>query len=385
VWQGRAGERQWIWQADFGQARALGSILQVQGSHPFVSRNVPSHYLWEGSADGVRWEVLPGTEVLGERRLFRIHRLVRAVPVRFVRLRVESAGEEFPVLREVEFYGSRRARIRFPEWVVAVNTTHDRTLPGHGQEFIPLARAAAGASRLEAQQVWVGEFDEAFLGVEPQPLCGFLSGNFKDWCEVNREAWRGPQGVLAAGRLPLWASCGGAQGLAILAETGVDRPWDCPHCRVATSPRLPIYTHIGHAGSAPCGDYSACVFERGPTWIRREREDPVFRGLPTEFQAMQSHCGQVEWPPRGWVRIATAGPGGLTRTQCLRVKGRPIYAAQFHIEMAGTPETSARLMANFLAEARRWGGYRESARRLKLPSSSRASGGGAPATPGGPE
>ena len=69
---------------------------------------------------------------------------------------------------------------------------------------------------------------------------------------------------------------------------------------------------------------------------------------------MQSHCGQIEWPPKGWELIATGGEGTKTKVQCLRVKGAPIYAAQFHIEMDGTPETSRRIMSNFLRLAKQW-------------------------------
>jgi hypothetical protein len=60
--------------------------------------------------------------------------------------------------------------------------------------------------------------DESFVAAEPRPLCAFLSGNFKDWCEVSREPWRGIQEVLKHRNLPMWASCGGAQGLAILED-----------------------------------------------------------------------------------------------------------------------------------------------------------------------
>jgi hypothetical protein len=151
-----------------------------------------------------------------------------------------------------------------------------------------------------------------------------------------------------------WSSDG---RLAILAEVGVDHAWDCPHCRNTSSPKTPIYTHLGHTGARPCGDYSACIFERGPNWIRPETRDPVFAGLAEEFLAMESHCGQIEYPPKGWQLIATAGAGTKTKTQCLRRQGRYIYAAQFHIEMEGTADTSRRIMANFLDLARRWGGY----------------------------
>jgi hypothetical protein len=346
----------------------LGAILQVQGDHEFVARHLPASFFWEASLDGKSWRELEGTRVSGESRLFRIHRLKSSVRLRFIRMQINAATDGFPVLREVEFYQSHKAVIPFPEWIAAVNTTHDKSLPGHGQEFIPLARSTSGGGSIQAQQIWVGEFNDAFLNAEPRPLCAFLSGNFKDWCEVDRSDWRGVQQVLGLARLPLWASCGGAQGLAIIAETGVDQPWDCPHCRDPGNPKLPIYTHIGHTGQKPCGDYSACRFERGPVIIRTESNDPAFEGLPAEFSVMESHCGQIEWAPKGWTRIATAGPGGLTRNQCLRFADRPIYAAQFHIEMEGTPETSRRVMANFLAEARRWGGYRANVRPLPLGS-----------------
>jgi GMP synthase-like glutamine amidotransferase len=67
---------------------------------------------------------------------------------------------------------------------------------------------------------------------------------------------------------------------------------------------------------------------------------------------MESHCGQIEWPPPGWKLVATAGHGTQTKSQCLRLKDRYVYAAQFHIEMEGTPEASKQIMANFLALAK---------------------------------
>jgi hypothetical protein len=338
----------------FTKPEKIAAILQVQGDHDFVLRHAPRTYVWQSSLDGRTWQNLRETKIESEQRLFRIHRLARAVDARFLRIEIPAAMGDFPTLREVEFYGDPREKISFPEWIVAVNTTDDHRLPGHGQEFIPLARSCAGRRDLQAQQIWLGNFNEDFLNAEPRPLCAFLSGNFKDWCEIDREPWRGTQEILRRGKLPMWASCGGAQGLAILAEVGVDRPWDCPHCRDPKNPKTPIYTHIGHTGQRACGDYSACIFERGAHLVRKTGNDAVFRGLPREFEVMESHCGQIEWPPVGWALIATAGTGSLTKTQCLRVKNRPIYAAQFHIEMSGTPETSKLIIANFLQLAETW-------------------------------
>jgi len=357
AWKGRTNAPSWWWQVEFEKPRQVGAILQVIGDHAFVFRNAPRQSVWQRSDDGVHWSDLPETATTNEHRLFRIHRLSSPVMARLLRLKIVAASGQFPTVREVEFYPDCQARIAFPDWLVVVNTTHDAALPGHGQEFIPLAKSCAGWSELQAQQVWLDSFNEDFLRAEPRPFCGFLSGNFKDWCEVNRETWRGTQQILRSKNLPMWASCGGAQGLALLAEAGVDHPWDCPHCRDPKNPRTPIYTHIGHTMQRPCGDYSGCIFERGPHWVRTLTDDPVFKNLPREFQVMESHCGQIEWPPAGWSLIATAGASTRTKTQCLRLNDCCVYAAQFHIEMQGTPETSRQIMSNFLSLAKAWGGY----------------------------
>jgi hypothetical protein len=369
AWHGRPGAASWWWQVRFPEARSVGAILQIHGDGPTWLRNAPRRYIWQASADGQTWSDLTETRTEDERRTFRLHRLRQARTVRFLRLLVHQAEGDHPVLREVEFFATTDARAAFPSWAVVVSTTGEAKVPGAGGAFISLARSCPGWESLQFQQVWLGDFNEAFLAAEPRPLCAFLSGNFIDWCQQKREDWRGTQGVLRAGRLPMWASCGGAQGMAILAETGVDRPWDCPQCRDPASPKLPIYTHIAGSRKRACGDYSGCIFERGPYQVRQVRADPVFAGLPREFRVIESHCGQIEWPPRDWVLVAAGGPGSLTRTQCLRVKDRYIYAAQFHIEMDGAPATARAIMGNFLRLARQWGGYNPEARPVAEPPS----------------
>lgn len=350
AWRSAPGSTRCTWQVTFGTPRRVGSILQVVGDHDFVFRNAPSRYAWEGSRDGEHWFPLATNPGSGESRLYRIHRLRRAFEVTAIRLRVQAVTGDHAVLREVEFHSATGSTISFPEWVVAVNVTHDPALPGHGQEFIPLARRCSPG--LQAQQVWLDRFDPEFIQAEPRPLCAFLSGSFKDWCEVDRRQWRGIQEVLRGRRLPLWASCGGAQGLGLVSEYGVDHPWDCPHCRDPRHPKTPLYGHIGHTGTRPCGDYSQCVFERGPHEVIRIGADPAFAELPERFRVMESHCGQLEWVPKGWRLIATAGEGTLTPVQCIRRSDAPVYAAQFHIEMTGTPEVSEQIMRNFLGIAR---------------------------------
>jgi hypothetical protein len=354
AWEGSPDAAGWWWQAAFPHVRRVGALLQVFGSHPTRLGNAPRRYVWRASLDGKTWTDLPETAVKHERRAFRVLRLHRPVEARFLRLVVFEAEGAFPTLRTVELYEEPSAAVPFPEWAVVVSSTTRYEPVKEGEAFIPLVRSVPGAEAMPVQHVWLGDFDPDFIAAEPRPFCAFLSGSFRDWCEVEREPWRGTEQILKAGTFPMWASCGGAQGLAILAETGVDRPWDCPHCRDPEHPKLPIYTHIGHTAARPCGDYSACINERGPTPIRRLVDDPVFRGLPAEFLAVESHCGQIAWAPKGWELIAVGGEGAKTHVQCLRVRGRPIYAAQFHIELSGAPETSRKIMASFLNEARHW-------------------------------
>ena len=350
VWKGRAGDTAWWWQIEFPEPRRLGAILQIHGDHEYALRNAPGRYVWQVSQDGIEWENLPETAVNGERRSFRIHRLGQSRRVRWLRLAIASALGAYPTLREVEFFAEPRAEIPFPSWAVVVSTTGLSSVPGEGAAaFQKLARSCDNGKEMQFQNVWLGDFQESVVSAEPRPLCAFLSGNFIDWCQQNREHWRGTAQILKGGQLPMWASCGGAQGLAILAETGVDRPWDCPQCRDPGHPKLAIYTHIAGSVARRCGDYSGCVFERGPYTITRIGSDPVFRGLPRQFRAMESHCGQIEWAPNGWQLIATMSAGGKTGTQCLRLSGRLVYAAQFHIEMEGTPDSSRTIMSNFLA------------------------------------
>lgn len=330
------------WQIDFGAPKSVRSVLQIFGDHEFVFQNAPTNYTWSGSLDGTNWFSL--VTVTNETRIIR----KLSWPdkqIRFARFQVTGVEA---VVQRFEFDPSATV-----EWIVVVNATHDPKLPGEGKEFIPLARAAEKSS-MAAQQIWLDRFNPEFLGIEPRPLCAFVSGSFKDWCEVDRNAFRGMSEVLSLGNTPIWASCGGAQALAIIAEHGVDKPWDCPHCRDAANPKTPIYTHIGHTSAKPCGDYSGCIFERGPHKVAIIKDDPVFKDLSEVFVVMESHCGQIAYMPKGWEWLAGPGEGTLTKSQAFRRIDRPIYAAQFHIEMAGATESSEIIMRNFLSLARGW-------------------------------
>lgn len=376
-WKGASDAKSWSWQVRFPKPLLIGSILQINGDHPSILSNAPRDYVWQVSQDGQSWQDIKETELRAEKRLFRLHRLVKPVRAKYLQIIIHRAFGDAPTLREVEVYAEASAKVLFPDWIVAVSTTTENSaLPGEAEAFVTLARECPGWEKVLAQQVWMGDFDGSFVSAEPGPLCAFLSGNFLEWCQQDRELWRGVQEVLNGRNLPMWASCGGAQALAIIQETGVDKPWDCPRCRDPQNPKLPVYSHIGHTGPAKCGDYSKSIGERGKFQMRLVARDPAFEGLPPVFDVMESHIGQIAYVPKGWVRVVTKGPGALTENQCLRVENRYIYAAQFHIEMAGTPESSRTVMSNFLSLAKNWGGYNPSGKAVSKPEPAQPEPGG---------
>lgn len=360
AWQGQAvAAGGWWWQVAFVTPRRVGSILQINGQAGDVFTFGPRDYVWQFSHDGETWVDLQDTRTVNEQRAFRLHRLQQAVEARWFRLRIEAAmaSDTGPVLREVEFYPETDSPVAFPDWVLSVNIT-DRPASKDGLGHVDVLRSALVDDWLPAQHVDVSVVTPDFVSLEPRPVCMFLSGSYRDWCEVDRSVYRGVEQILTQRRLPIWGSCGGCQLLAILAETGTERPWDCPHCRDPQSPKLPIYTHI-HCGHTPgtkakCGVYDTCEFERGPQELQIVHAEPIFAGLPSsgQFTCQESHCGQVEFLPTGWILLATHGPSGKTKNQLMKVADKPIYAAQFHIDMGG--EHARMLAKNFLDVARNW-------------------------------
>jgi hypothetical protein len=374
AWQGQADAAGgWWWQVTFSSPRRVGSILQINGQAGDVLAGGPRDYVWQFSHDGQTWSDLNETRIVHEQRVFRLHRLPRVVETQWLRLRIDAAmtTTSGPFLREVEVYPETDSPVAFPDWLLSVNIT-DRSGSQDGLGHLEVTRAASTDEWLPAQHVDVSVVSPEFVTIEPRPVCMFLSGSYKDWCEVDRSVYRGVEQILTQRRLPIWGSCGGCQLLAILADTGTDRPWDCPHCRDPQSPKLPIYTHI-HCGHAPgtqakCGVYDTCEFERGPYELRIVHADPIFAGLPSsgQFTCQESHCGQVEFLPTGWTLLATHGPGGKTKNQLMKVADKPIYAAQFHIDMGG--EHAKLLAKNFLDVARDWQRRRSQDRAPSAPA-----------------
>jgi hypothetical protein len=229
LWQGNSASASW--QMAFAAPRRIGAILQIHGDDPEVLRNAPRNYIWQTSSDGQTWRHLLETMTRHEKRLFRIHRLREPVETRHLRLLIHLS-HGLPAVREIEFYDRVDAEIAFPDWIIGVSSLED---PGSSaitrDSFIRLARLCEGWETLPAQCLWHGDFDPEFVSAEPWPLCAFFSGSHLEWCQRSRVPWRGVQQVLESRRLPMWGACGGAQVFAILDQTGVDQPWDCPRCR----------------------------------------------------------------------------------------------------------------------------------------------------------
>jgi hypothetical protein len=375
-WKGIAGQGSWSWQINFSAPRQIGSVLMIMGEPGdptdkmrYAHRNAPSNYKWQYSNDGSTWYDLAETVETSEGRLFRIHRFNTAIVAEHFRLVISGCVGSYPTIREIELYNDVDADIAFDDWLVAVDITNEAGPPyGNTEWFIELARRCSGWGNVQGQQIWVADFNEAFLDIEPYPLCVFLSGSFDEWCQVNRSYFTGLQEVVVNGHIPMWGSCGGAQVLGLLIDPGSEHPWDCPRCRLQHSPAWsPIYRHIGYINPSiepqACGDYSNCIYESGAYLITKVTSDPVFAGLSEPFWAFESHCGELSYLPTGWHRIGGPPSGDeyhRTYNQCFRRDDRYIYGAQFHIENNYNSETNsnaAQIMTNFLGLAQQWGGY----------------------------
>ncbi len=334
----------------------MGAILQVLGDEEHHLAAQPLDCVWQASDDGATWRDLVDTKQLSERRMYRIHRLPTAERARYFRLLVNSASGQAPAIREIEFYRDPQQSIEFPDWVLAVSS-YERPDLSTCHRYLDLARKCEGYSKLLAQYLWHAELSLAMVTAEPRPVCVFYTGNHRDWCEIDPRTWRGTLDLLNDGSTPLWAACGGAQGFGLLAENGCEGDWDCPNCRDSQNPKSPIYGHIGLLDAnvkTACGIYTNNIYERGPTTVRKLVDDPVFAGLAEEFLIPEYHCGQIEFLPKGWELLVTKGTSGKTWMQCMRKRGTCIYAAQFHIELQGTPENSQRIMSQYLAYAKAW-------------------------------
>ncbi|MEC9374488.1 MAG: type 1 glutamine amidotransferase [Planctomycetota bacterium] len=61
--------------------------------------------------------------------------------------------------------------------------------------------------------------------------------------------------------------------------------------------------------------------------------EPLLQGAPQRFMTLMGHKDRVERLPAGGVELAKSA---LCRNQMFRIDGKPVFGAQFHIEM--TPE-----------------------------------------------
>jgi len=114
-----------------------------------------------------------------------------------------------------------------------------------GTSFLSCERSAPD---FIVQQVNLEDFNPSFPATGAQNRYALSSlERLRIGAKLTGKRWRGNAGRFSGNtNCRFGRSCGGAQGLAILATVGVDQPWDCPHCRDELHPLVPIYSHIGH-------------------------------------------------------------------------------------------------------------------------------------------
>ncbi len=132
-----------------------------------------------------------------------------------------------------------------------------------------------------------------------------VGGSGKYGVVDNRESWFPPAldflGEVLTADLPLFCSCWGHQALAVALGGEVIHAPD--RREVGT---LPI--HLTEDG----------------------RQDPLYSGFPTPFQAQLGHNDQVSLLPEQAVLLASSQ---LCPVQSYRLRNKPVYATQFHPEL----------------------------------------------------
>ena len=87
----------------------------------------------------------------------------------------------------------------------------------------------------------------------------------------------------------------------------------------------------------------AAVPEYGKTKITIDNQDPIFKGLPREFTAWESHNDEIKELPSELEGLAHSE----NCIQAIRHRKRPIYGLQFHPEVNDT-EYGHEIFKNFL-------------------------------------
>ena len=73
--------------------------------------------------------------------------------------------------------------------------------------------------------------------------------------------------------------------------------------------------------------------EFGKTMVTVDDEDELFRGLPTEFVAWESHNDEIIQMPPDFVALAHSDN---CQVQAMKHKSKPLYGVQFHPEVEHT-------------------------------------------------
>jgi GMP synthase (glutamine-hydrolysing) len=86
-------------------------------------------------------------------------------------------------------------------------------------------------------------------------------------------------------------------------------------------------SHLGgKAGPSKVGEF-------GKTMVTVDDEDDIFKGLPTEFVAWESHHDEVTELPADFVALAHSDN---CTVQAMKHKEKPLYGLQFHPEVEHT-------------------------------------------------
>lgn len=340
-------------------------------------------YLLRGQTD---WRKIPQASVYANRfqLIFRFPPIRGVAKMRLL-VRPRSAdelqltGANNPCLRDARFFPERNAVIQTDPWYMSVATWEEGNrfdpMQHWGERFDPLPAlrqalhevglTTASASPDLMDEMWIGDFGD-WVTQEPAPTAFLLSGNYKDYDQVDGKVYDGFYQFMRGRELnthavPMLGACGGHQLMAMAGAHPTEASFltefsgyqDSTSQVVVTCSSVPEYA---------CGTLTAeqCCYEGGAVNPFKDlvpnlpglamknpyatpRWDMLFNMLPPDgANAMRSYLYHEDFVNPAKIAplfdvIATypSEVSGLSRdnpalVQAMKLKQGPVYGTQFH-------------------------------------------------------
>ncbi|MBT3181126.1 MAG: C26 family cysteine hydrolase domain-containing family [Deltaproteobacteria bacterium] len=315
-------EVQWV-QFDLGKRWSISRIwmLSTRGGS---SDGWLEDFVWQMSDDGETWRDIPGTKTTTN-DTFRNILDFKSITARHLKLKINKWRGYAAQLNTITFYSPGMPPV--PE----VPDSDYVLLVGNQQNGFTFSELAEFVESLDLnlKTMTVPHYEvsmKMLKHLKRKPVAIILSGNNTDYQNLPMFEYNGEYEIIRKSNIPILGICCGHQQLAMAYG----------------------YTY---ARSMGWSDISAMESRLKRTEIDQIKKDPVFKGIPDPFTAVEIHGWAVAKLPEGFELI-----GESSYTQAIKNTSRMIYGEQFHAEIKAPYNQGTPYLVNFLKMALEKGG-----------------------------